>query len=517
MPSVKSLRFLQTFAVLIALHAFLPDIRADVRLPAIFSDHMVLQAGVQVPVWGWAEPGEEVTVSIGQQTKKTKAASDGKWMVKLGKLKTGDTGTLTVKGKNNITVQDVIVGEVWLCSGQSNMAMTVDRSKNFDEEKAAANFSRIRMFTVARNPQDVPQADCTGSWVVCSPETVGAFSAAGYFFGREIHQKIGAPVGLINSSFGGTPVEAWTSMEAQSKLADYKTIAEPWLAASQPWDEAKAMAAFNKQTAAWKKKAAKARAEGKQPPAAPLKPTSPRLNKNYPANLFNGMIAPLIPYALRGSIWYQGENNASKEFANLYGLQLATMIKDWRARWGYDFPFAWVQLPDFHAPQKEVVEPTGWTTIREEMLKTLSVPKTGMAITIGLGEANNIHPKDKQEVGRRLAMWALADQNKQKGIASSGPLPAGNKIKGDKIIVSFKHTDGGLVAKDGELKGFALAGEDQKWVRASARIEGNKVIVFSSEVKQPVAVRYAWADNPEFNLYNGAGIPATPFRTDNWK
>ena len=491
---------------------------ADVRLPAVFSDHMVLQRDTAVPVWGWADPGEQVTVSIAGQTQTATAGQDGKWTVKLNKLKAGDQLALTVKGKNTLKVEDVLVGDVWLGSGQSNMAMTVNRAKDYDQEMAAANFPKLRMFTVARNPQPKAQSDCQGKWEICSPDTVGAFSATAYFFGREVHQKLGVPVGLINSSYGGTSVEAWTSMAAQAKLPEYKMIAASWVAqTSVPWDQAKADAQYEKQLAAWKAKAKEAKAKGGKVARAPRKPVDPRLSQNYPANLYNGMIAPLIPYALKGAIWYQGENNANKGFAKLYGLQLATLIKDWRARWGYDFPFAWGQLPNFKKPQVEPVETTGWVLVREGMLNTLKLPHTGMAITVDIGEAGDIHPKNKQEAGQRLALWALGDVYHQKGVASSGPLLAGHQVRGKEIVLSFKHADGGLQAKDGELKGFAIAGADQKWHGAKARIDGDKVIVFSDDVAQPAAVRYAWADNPNCNLFNGAGIPAAPFRTDNWE
>ena len=491
---------------------------ADVKMPAIFSDHMVLQSDTSIPVWGWADPGEKVTVSIGGESKSATADKAGKWSVKLGKLKAGSTLAMRVKGKNSITINDVLVGEVWLCSGQSNMAMTVNRSKDFDKEQASANYPRIRMFTVARNPQPKPQDDCKGTWELCSASTVGNFSAAGYFFGRELHNKLRVPVGLINSSYGGTAVEAWTSMAVQEKLPEYKTISEPWVkATSVPWNQAKADANYEKQLAAWKEKVKQAKASGKTAPRGPQKPVDPRLNQNYPANLYNGMIAPIIPYAIQGAIWYQGESNAGKPFADLYGMQLKLMISDWRKRWGNDFSFGWVQLPDFKAPQTEPVESTGWSLVREGMLDCMRIPKTGMAITLGLGEANDIHPKNKQDVGRRLAMWALADVYRQKGVAACGPLPIQRTIKGGKIVVKFRHTDGGLKADGGKLKGFAIAGHDQQWVAADARIEGDTVVVSSPSVAEPVAVRYAWADNPIFSLCNGAGLPATPFRTDNWK
>ena len=245
----------------------------------------------------------------------------------------------------------------------------------------------------------------------------------------------------------------------------------------------------------------------------------PRTGRNFdalrPGYLFNGKIVPLIPYAIRGVIWYQGEANAMA--FRYHHLQLVTLINDWRARWGAgDFPFAWVQLPSFHAAQKLPVEDSGWVMVCENMLKTLALPNTGIAITTDIGEANDIHPKNKQEVGKRLAMWALADVYRQPGVAACGPLASGHKIHGSEVTITFKHADGGLVVKDSELKGFAIAGEDKNWVKAEAKIAGDTVVVSSPEVKQPVAVRYAWAENPDCNLYNRAGIPASPFRTDDW-
>lgn len=502
--------------VVAALAAFTLNLaQATVRLPAIFSDHMVLQQEEDCAIWGWADPGEKITVTIAGKSKSTVAGKDGQWRLRLPELKPGGPHTLTVAGANTITIKDVLVGEVWLGSGQSNMAMTVNRAKDYEQEQAAAKFPQIRMFTVERNPQPQPQADCKGAWVVCSPETVGSFSASAYFFGRKLHQELQVPVGLINSSYGGTSVEAWTSMEAQAKLPEYKIISEQWVKdTAKPWDEKAAEALYEKQRAAWVEAVKKAKAANKTAPRAPKKGVNPRLSQNHPANLFNGMIAPIIPYTIRGAIWYQGENNANKTFSHLYGLQLSTLIKDWRQRWGEDFAFGTVQLPDFKAAQKEPVEETGWTLVREGMLETLKLKHTGVAITLGLGEANDIHPKNKQGVGARLAMWALGDVYGVKGMATSGPLMSGYKIRGNEIIVSFKHTDGGLVAKGGELKGFAIKGADGKWVWANARLQGNTVILSHPSVTQPVAARYAWADNPVWSLENGAGIPASPFRTD---
>jgi hypothetical protein len=374
------------------------------------------------------------------------------------------------------------------------------------------------MFTVARKTAATPQSDCGGEWVVCSPETVGNFSAAAYFFGRELHQTQKVPVGLINASWGGTPIEAWTSMPVQEGKKELAPIFESWQQkTSVPFDEVKAQAQYEKQMTVWKNVSEKNKAAGKQLPQQPKPPVAPRLQSNHPANLFNGLIAPIIPYAIRGAIWYQGENNAHGEAAKLYELQLPLMIQDWRQRWNQgDFPFAWVQLPNFHKRTDDPSAPADWAVMRESMLHSLSVPKTGMAVGIDVGEPDNIHPKDKQTIGKRLSLWARAEVYGEK-IPFSGPVLSNHKIIANEVALTFEHADGGLVAKDGELEGFAIAGADQKWVWAKARIAANQIIVSSPDVKTPVAVRYAWANNPNCNLYNGAGLPASPFRTDDWK
>ena len=512
-----SLRILHSVGkILIAVIAMAASaVRADIKLPAIFSDHMVLQRAAAVPIWGWADPGEEVTVSIADQTQVAKADSSGKWSVRLDNLSAVNPVTLTVKGHNSIVVQDVLVGEVWLASGQSNMQLPVNDAMNAREEKAAARFPQIRMFTVVHHAATTAQTNCEGEWVICSPETVGRFSAAGYFFARDLHQKLKAPVGVINASWGATPIETWTCLDRMAGRPEFAPVFRPWDAKmSVPFDEAKAEAQYQHALAAWKTNSEALKAAGKPAPWEPQKQVPPRLDKNYPGNDFNGMIAPIIGYAIRGAIWYQGENNAQSEFPQLYATQLQLLIQDWRQRWGEgDFPFAWVQLPNFQVKNPAEAARNKWAVVREGMLRSLSVTNTGMAITIDIGNPNYIHPANKQGVGHRLALWALAKVYGE-NIPYSGPLPAGQNINGDKIIVSFKHADGGLVAKGGELKGFAIAGADHQWVPAAAHIEGDQVIVSSPEVKSPVAVRYAWADNPVCNLYNGAGLPASPFRTD---
>lgn len=490
---------------------------AEVKLPAVFCDHMVLQRNAAIPVWGWADPGEQVTVSIAGQTQNAVADDSGNWRLKLDRLTATTPLVFTVKGQNTIVIQDVLVGEVWLASGQSNMQLPVNDGTNAGQEKAAARFPQIRLFTVARHSAVTPQTNCVGKWIVCSPETVGNFSAAAYFFGRELHQKVGAPVGLINASWGATPIEAWISMDQQEGKKEFEPVFKQWEEQLRlPYDNENAQAQYQKQLLEWKIAAGQRKAAGQPPGKAPEQPVNPRAHKNYPANLFNGMIAPLIPYALRGSIWYQGENNAHDEFARLYATQLPLLIQNWRERWREgNFPFAWVQLPNFKKPTDDPGAASAWAVMRESMLRSLSVTNTGMAITIDVGDPANIHPKNKQAVGHRLALWALATVYGEK-TPFSGPLPAGHEISGDAITLSFTHTDGGLVARDGGLKGFAVAGADQKWFWAKARIEGDQVVVSSPEVKSPVALRYAWADNPDCNLYNGAGLPASPFRTDDW-
>ena len=493
-------------------------VSADVRLPGVFADHMVLQRDVAVPVWGWAEPGEKVSVTLAGQTKTAVADAAGKWAVKLDAIQAGGPHALKVQGNNALEIADVMLGEVWLCSGQSNMEMSVGGSANRDAEIAAAKYPGIRMMTVAHAPVETPQNDCRGQWKVCSPETVGGFSATAYFFGRTLHQELDVPVGLINSSWGGTPVQAWTSLEDQKALPELKPLLESWDKQVAAFDPQGAKQQYEKQLAEWQEQAEKAKAAGEPAPRKPGPPADPRLSPHRPANLYNGMIAPLAPYALRGAIWYQGESNAGDTDSRLYGLQLRTMIRNWRQVWNQgDFPFLWVQLPNFRAPQQQPAETSGWVIVQNEMLKTLSVPNTGMAVTIDVGEANDIHPKNKQDVGKRLALWALGTTY-GKDIVCCGPLYKSMNKREGKIVAQFDHVGGGLVAKgSGELKGFAVAGEDRKFVWAEAKIEGPAVVVSSPEVKDPVAVRYAWASNPTCNLYNQAGLPASPFRTDDWE
>jgi sialate O-acetylesterase len=498
---------------------------AEVKLPAVFAPHMVLQQELPVPVWGWADDGEKVTVTLGEQAKTTVTDSSGKWSVELDPLKAGGPHTLIVEGENRIAIEDVLVGEVWLCSGQSNMAMTVSRSANFEQEQAAADHPGIRMFTVARHAAVEPQDDCQGDWKVCTPDTVGGFSATAYFFGRRLHKELDVPVGLINSSWGGTPVQAWTSVPVQKDHPQLAQVVAEWQKRIEAYDAEAAGKAYQKKLERWKKalkawKEKRAEGEAKQgrPPRRPRPPADPVTASHRPGNLYNGMIAPLVPFAIQGAIWYQGESNAGHYQASLYGLQLASMIENWRNVWKQgEFPFLWVQLPNFRAPQQSPVETDGWVIVQEEMLETLAVPNTGMAITIDVGEANDIHPKNKQDVGRRLAQWALA-MVYDKDLVRGGPVYQSMEKRDGKIVLHFDNVGDGLASKTGkQLQGFAVAGADKQFVWADARIEGDTVVVSSPKVDDPVAVRYAWASNPRVSLYNKAGLPASPFRTDDWQ
>jgi len=490
---------------------------AEIRLPAVISDHMVLQAGKPAGVWGWADAGEKVNVELGGKTAQTTAGSDGKWALKL-ELPTGEGPyEMVVAGANTVKVQDVLVGEVWVCSGQSNMEWRVAQSERVQGDVAAAQFPKIRHFTVEKAVAATPQEDVKGKWVVCAPETVSGFTAVGYFFGLELHCNLKAPVGLVSTNWGGTVAEAWTSRKALDAQPSLKAMVERYDGQAAGFDEAKAQEAFKKAEAAWKEQAEKAKAEGKPEPRRPQLARSVASGPNFPANLYNGMVAPLLRFSIRGAIWYQGESNVSR--AVQYRTLFPAMISNWRADFGQgDFPFHFVQLAPFgYNRNNPNADKRPCAELWEAQLMTLrSVPNTGMAVTTDIGNVQDIHPKNKQEVGRRLALWSLAQDYGRKDLVYSGPLYKAVKVEGSKMRVSFDHAKG-LKARDGQaLSHFTISGADQNFVPAEARVEGGSLVVSSSAVAAPVAVRFAWSEDSEPNFVNEAGLPASPFRTDDF-
>jgi sialate O-acetylesterase len=493
-------------------------LRADVSLAPLFTDHAVLQRDKPVPIWGRADAGEPITVTFHGQTVGATAASDGRWIVYLDALPaSAEPAYLVVTGKNKIAVHDVLVGEVWLCSGQSNMEFAVRnptkaifRVANAEEEVAAANYPLIRQFKVALAESDAPTDAMDGSWAVCSPATAGEFTAVGYFFARDIYEKLHVPVGLINSTWGGTPIEAWMSPFALDSDPAFAAVRERWQKGLADYPAAEAR--FDTELAAWAKAAAEAKAAGKDLPAfGPKRPHGPG-DRWTPTGLFNGMINPLLPYALRGVLWYQGESNAlhPAEYHELF----PAMITAWRKHFGQgDLPFYFVQLANYsYLKNASGVE---WALIREGQAQALDLPQTAMAVAIDLGEHTNIHPRNKQEVGRRLALIA---ETRLYGIPGddSGPMFAGATREGCAMLVHFTQANNGLIAHENPVQSLELAGADKVFHPAQGLIEGETLLVSSPDVKDPVAVRYAWSNDPEANLFNGAGLPAAPFRSDAW-
>ncbi len=644
--------FKLTFLITLSFFVFHISIKAEVNLPRIFSSNMVLQQGIEIPVWGWADKDERITVKFNNKSVRTRADENGKWMVKLPVQEYGGPYTLTVQGNNTLVFENVLIGEVWICSGQSNMQWRVDQSRNAEEEIKAAKLPQIRLFDVPRVVGQFPKNDMeSGEWVECTSETVAGFSAVGFFFGRNLLETLNVPIGLIHTSWGGTVAETWISPETiakdpdfresmlelqqidlakyqEEKLkevrqilggsipeedmgmqdgkpvwsaldyndSDWKTIKTPMYWEAQGYMDIDGIGWYRKEimlneeqtnsnlilhlgkiddsditflngievgktegqydkdriysidrkylkpgknmivvrvddtggnggiwgdpneqfitignekmdiSGDWKFKISKAKVS-----AVNIGPNS------YPTLLFNAMINPLIPYGIKGAIWYQGESNAGR--AKQYQRVFPSLINDWRMHWNQgDFPFLFVSLANFMKPVDQPGE-SQWAELREAQTMTLSLPNTGMALAIDIGEANDIHPKNKQDVGKRLALNALKIAY-GKDLVHSGPMYKSVKFKNGKAYLSFSETGSGLIVKDkyGYLKGFSIAGNDRKFVWAKAELEkSGSVIVYSENVKEPVAVRFGWADNPDdLNLYNKEGLPANPFRTDDW-
>ncbi|MBS1665928.1 MAG: hypothetical protein JST58_00985 [Bacteroidetes bacterium] len=632
------------------------NVFANVRLPKIFSDGMVLQRNQPIPIWGWANAKEKITVQFDQQTQTVRAGKDGKWMLKLDPEAAGGPFSLTINGKNRIAINDVLVGEVWVCSGQSNMEMPIagwGKVLNYEQEIAAADYPQIRQFLVTKAISTSVKDDVAGGdWKACSPSTAGDFTAVGYFFARSLYQQLHIPIGLINTSWGGTMVETWIGRDAFEKSPDFKNMiasmstvdmaavakqketdlikkievlqgkfknhadATQWANLSFDdshwpkmklpgmWEEQK-MGLENLDGQVWFRKTIMVDDVDAGKPAilslgkiddsddtyvngVKVGETKNKYNEDrnysigagilkagknliairvedtgggggvygdmgamklsigkkiqalsgdwhfqvesiytdggqigpnsYPTLLYNAMLSPLIPYGIKGAIWYQGESNAGRAYE--YRKSFPLMITDWREHWGQgDFPFYFVQLASFNASKGDSQKGSTWAELREAQSMTLSLHNTGMAVTTDIGEATDIHPKNKQDVGKRLAAIALANSY---GYTQefSGPMFQSMQIHGNKITLSFSHIGKGLMAKDryGYIRGFEVAGADQKFYYAQAHIEGDKLEISCGEVSMPVAVRYAWADNAlDANLFNKDGFPASSFRTDDWK
>lgn len=487
---------------------------ADVRLPDVLGDGMVLQQKQKIPIWGAAEPGETVTIELGGQKKTVSADDAGKWRVELAPLKASFLPqTLTIAGKNKIELKNVLVGEVWLVSGQSNMQWTLAQANNGEAEVAAANHPNIRLFNTSREVAFKKKQGKLGEWRACSPETVKDFSAAGFYFAVELQRELNVPLGVINSSYGGSQAEAWTPVEYLNASPDLR----PTVERTKIWDEERPRVKVEYEEALkkWRAEADQAKAAGAKPAPSPAVPDALR-DYRVASSIYDGMIEPLMPFAIRGAVWYQGESNEAR--AEQYNILLPAMIKSWRERWGAgNFPFGIVQLPNYRAAKDEPEE-APWSFVREAQRRVaLATENTGLIVTIDIGEANDIHPKNKLDVGKRMARWALKDVYGRKLVNS----PAFKKaeIKGAKIVLTFDEVGAGLRIRDGsKLDEFAIAGSDRKWHWAESKIVGkNKIEVFSPAVAQPQAVRYAFNSNPKHpNLTNETGLPAAPFRTDNW-
>ncbi len=471
----------KVFSIVFLLSGFL-CISAKITLPKIFTNNMVMQQQTEAPVWGTATPNQQVriTTSWDHQTYLVKADTNGQWKTKLNTPVAGGPYEINISDGEEMQLTNILIGEVWLCSGQSNMEMTFIGKRKVDGYEqtlsSAKKYPEIRLFHIERAMSAQPLDDfgkTRGGWKVCDSTAVRKFSAVAYFFGRNLNENLNVPIGLISSSVGGTVAEAWTSGESLEYMPDFKDIVKE---IRENNDTIK--------------------------------------NPNTPAVLYNAMIHPMIPYSMRGVIWYQGEANCMKsdQYKELFPL----LIRDWRKQWGTDFPFYFVQLANF-GKRNDQPEDAPWARLREAQFQTLHVENTAMAVTIDVGEGDDVHPVNKQDVGLRLALSARANTYKEP-ITYSGPLYKDYRIEGNKIRISFSHTDSGLIAKGGtELKGFAIAGSDHQFHWAEAKVEGNEIVVSSPQVIYPVSVRYAWAADPECNLYNGAGLPASPFRIDNWK
>ncbi len=495
---------------------------ADVRLPAFFSDHAVLQRDKPLPVWGWAAPGEQVSVALGAQKGAATAGADGRWIVRLAaQPMSKEALTLTVAGKNRIEVKDVLLGDVWLCSGQSNMTMPMSafsKIPEYPDDLKAAEQPLIRQFGAKDVSAIEARSDIEGTWAVSSAKSVGGFSAVGYHFVRALHAQTGVPIGILRAAKGSTVIEMWLSQETILTTPGIAPLGDKLRAAMTAWEEARKQAI----------------AAGSQPDAADFPPhplsEAGTLRPRF-ATRYNSMIAPFAGMALRGIVWYQAETNSlNPQLTAAYPAAQHALVGSWRRLFGDEaLPFLYVQLPNYRDVSNDPVVVENWALMRESQTKCLEIPNTHMAVTIDIGQAGDIHPPNKYDVGERLAALAMHHIYGKKEVVPGGPMFKAMTVKGGKATIAFTGLGAGLIVglkekrgpaiaqPGGKLQRFAIAGEDRKWVWADAVIEGDTVVVSSPQVAAPVAVRYAFASNPEgANLYNRAGFPAAPFRTDKW-
>lgn len=478
-----------------------------VKLPALISNNMVLQQKSKVALWGWAQAGEKVFITTSWNNKTTNVTADanGKWLTYVKTSSAGGPYTMRFKASNEITVENVLLGEVWLASGQSNMEFFVGKKRsasytgviNYEEEIKSANYPQIRQIDVPNKNAAEPQQEFVGDWKICSPKTVDTFSAVAYYFAVQIHKATGYPVGIINSTWGGTAAESWTKKEVLTADEDLAVTVNRYDSLVKNYPDA--LAKYNTAVDAWKLDSL-----NKQKPVAPVKPNPDKA----PFRLYNAMIVPLIPYTLKGVMWYQGESNADRAYQ--YRKLFPVMIDSWRSDFNNKkLPFYFIQISPHRGQNAEIRD--------AQLYSYRTVPHTGMVVTTDNGDSLDIHPRNKKLVGDRLSLWALHNEYGKKDIVTSGPLYQSMKTDGNKIRIRFDFVDGGLIAKDGELKEFTIAGNDQNFTPAKAIIEGNEIVVWSEQINKPSAVRFAWKNVPHPNLYNKAGLPASPFRTDSWK
>jgi sialate O-acetylesterase len=503
---IKTVKY--SVSLLLCMTCSLFSVKAKIRLPALISDNMVLQQQADIALWGWAEPGERITVQPSWQKKpiSAKALPDGTWKVQV-KVPQADGKELSIQfsAGDTVLVQHILAGEVWLASGQSNMEFYVGKGtgwrtgvNDYETEIAKADYPLIRMIDVPNIVADSQANNFEGQWKVCSPATVADFSAVAYYFAVNIQKQTGYPVGIVNATWGGTPAESWTKKTVLEADTGFRHILERYATACAAYPEK--YAAYKIKQGAWKADTS-AKKKG-----APKEPVGPKHNKS-PGKLYNGMIAPLLPYHFKGVIWYQGESNAT--YAWQYRRLFPAMIRSWRHDWGNpNLPFYFVQIAP-HKGQNPV--------IREAQLYSWqTTPNTGMVVTTDIGNANDIHPRNKKTVGDRLALWALKKEYGHKHLEASGPVYQSMKVEGNKIVISFDHA-AGLYTKGSVIKEFTIAAADQNFIAAQAVIHNNRITVWSDSIKNPVAVRFAWKNVPEPNLFNKADLPASPFRTDQWE